>query len=53
MKEKKTVVITYRTTDQVKEKLQQIADEKGWSISQLTERIINEYTKDQGRIIHI
>lgn len=45
MKEKKTEVITYRTTPAIKQSLQQEAEERGWSISQLSERIIEEYVK--------
>lgn len=44
MKEKKTEVITFRTTERVKEKLGIEAEKRGWSISQLVERIIAEYT---------
>ena len=47
MKEKKTEVITYRTTPAIKQRLQQEAEERGWSISQLSERIIEEYIKSQ------
>ena len=47
MKEKKTEVITYRTTPAIKQRLQQEAEERGWSISQLSERIIEEYIKNK------
>lgn len=50
MKEKKTEVITFRTTPRVKEYLQQEADEKEWSISQLSQKIIEEYTKKKQAI---
>lgn len=53
MKEKRTEVITYRTTPTIKEKLAKEAEERGWSISQLTERIIEEYTKNECRIIKL
>lgn len=43
MKEKKTQVITFRTTEAVKEKLGEEAEGKGWTISQLAERIIAQY----------
>lgn len=53
MKEKRTEVITYRTTPSVKEKLIKEAEKRGWSVSQLTERIVEEYTKDEWRIIKL
>lgn len=43
VKEKKTEVITYRTTSTVKKALEQEAEARGWSISQLSERIIEAY----------
>lgn len=42
---KKTEVITFRTTAEVKEILSKEAEIRGWSISQLTEKIVAEYTK--------
>lgn len=53
MKEKKTEVITYRTTPTIKERLAEEAEKRGWSISQLSERIIEEYTKNEWRIIKL
>lgn len=43
MKEKKTEVITFRTTETIKRKLGAEAEAKGWTISQLTEKIIAQY----------
>ena len=43
--EKKTEIITYRTTQTVKNLLEKEAQAKRWSISQLTEVIIQEYIK--------
>lgn len=43
MKEKKTSIITVRTTEWVREELEAIAYEKQWSISQLVEQIILDY----------
>lgn len=40
---KKTESITYRTDKQVREALKQIAEEKKWSISQLSEEIIRQW----------
>ena len=40
---KKTEYITYRTDKQIKAVLAQIAAEKKWSISQLSEEIIKEW----------
>ena len=47
MKEKKTVVITLRTTERVKKKLEEEAIEKSWSISQLAEKIISKYIDEK------
>ena len=44
---KKTDYITYRTDKQIKAILSQIAAEKKWSISQLTEEIIKEWLADK------
>lgn len=46
MKEKKTEVITFRTSPAVKEKLNKEAEEKGWTISQLVERVIAKYAEE-------
>lgn len=43
MKEKKTTIITVRTTEWVREELEEMAKEKQWSISQLVEQIILDY----------
>ena len=40
---KKTEFITFRTSVDVKQILQKLADEKKWSISQLSEEIIKEW----------
>lgn len=40
---KKTEYITYRTDEQIKGILKQIAEEKKWSISQLSEEIIRQW----------
>ena len=40
---KKTEYITYRTDAQIKNILMQIATEKKWSISQLSEEIIRQW----------
>lgn len=53
MKEKRTEVITYRTTPTIKAQLEKEAEEHGWSVSRLTERIIEEYTKNECRIIKL
>ena len=44
---KKTEYITYRTDKQIKEILNQIAAEKKWSISQLSEEIIREWLEEK------
>ena len=43
MKEKKTTIITVRTSERIREELEVIAAEKQWSISQLAEQIIADY----------
>lgn len=43
MKEKKTIVITFRTDTKTKEKLDKVAEEKEWSISQVVEKICKEH----------
>lgn len=41
--EKRTEFISYRTDKETKDILMQIAAEKKWSISQLTEEIVKEW----------
>lgn len=43
--EKRTEIITLRTTTSIKKTLEHIASEKKWSISQLCEEILQEYIK--------
>jgi predicted transcriptional regulator len=40
---KRTEYISFRTDQETKKKLAQIAEEKKWSISQLSEEIIKEW----------
>ena len=42
---KKTEFISFRTTPATKEKLEEIAAEKKWSISLLVEEIVQEWIK--------
>lgn len=44
---KKTESVTYRTDAMVKAALTQIAAEKKWSISQLSEEIIKEWLQEK------
>jgi len=44
---KRTEYITYRTDAKIKEILTQIAAEKKWSISQLSEEIIKEWLQEK------
>ena len=44
---KKTEFITFRADQITKEKLAQIAAEKKWSISQLSEEIIKEWLEEK------
>ena len=45
---KKTEFITLRTDQKTKAILEKIAEEKKWSISQLTEEIIQQWIRDNG-----
>lgn len=47
MKEKKTEVITLRTTETVKKKLTEEAEIRGWTVSQLAEKILAVYTDQE------
>ena len=47
MKEKKTAVITLRTTETTRKKLEIEAEERGWTISQLAEKILTSYTEQK------
>lgn len=47
MKTKKNIVITFRTDEETKKSLDQMAAEKEWSISQVVEKICKEYFKQQ------
>ena len=44
---KKTEYITYRTSAKIREILKNIAQEKKWSISQLSEEIIKEWLQEK------
>ena len=44
---KKSEPVTYRTDKKTKEVLAQIAAEKKWSISQLSEEIIKEWLQEK------
>ena len=44
---KKSEPVTYRTDKKTKEVLSQIAAEKKWSISQLSEEIIKEWLQEK------
>ena len=48
MKPLKNVVITFRTDENLKAKIDQMAEEKEWSISQVIEKICKEYFKSKG-----
>ena len=45
---KKTEFITLRTDQQTKAILAKVAEEKKWSISQLSEEIIQQWIRDSG-----
>lgn len=42
---KKTEIITFRTNEETKEKLAEMASEKEWSIAQVVDKICREYFK--------
>ena len=44
---KKTEYITYRTDAKIRKVLKKIADEKKWSLSQLSEEIIREWLQEK------
>lgn len=46
---KKTEVITFRTNENIKAELDQIAKEKEWSVSQVVEKICREYFEKKER----
>lgn len=47
MKDKKTEFITLRTTEYTKKKLEEEAQKRGWSLSQLAEKILSAYAEDK------
>ena len=47
MQMKKTEFITFRTNVKIKAALEEIAAEKKWSISQLSEEIIKEWLRGE------
>lgn len=44
---KKTEYITYRTTANIRDVLKKLADEKKWSLSQLTEEIVKSWLQEK------
>lgn len=44
---KKTEIITFRTSAEIKEKLVEMANEKEWSVAQVVDKICKEYFKDK------
>lgn len=53
MNEKKTAVITIRTSPTTREKLEKEALQRGWTISTLAERILTAYTEEPKKEIPI
>ena len=49
MKPKKDIVITFRTDAETKAKLDKMAEEKEWSVSQVVEKICKEYFKTESK----
>ena len=45
---KKTEFITFRTNADIKKLLEQLAGEKKWTISQLSEEIITQWLTEKG-----
>lgn len=50
MKPKKDIVITFRTDAETKEKLDKMAEEKEWSVSQVVEKICKEYFNKEHKL---
>ena len=48
MKPLKTNVITFRTDDNTKALIDQMAKEKEWSIAQVVEKIVKVYFEEKG-----
>lgn len=53
MNEKKTEVITIRTSPTTRKKLEKEALQRGWTISTLAERILTAYTEEPKKEIPI
>ena len=47
MKPLKTNVITFRVDDETKKKIDQMAEEKEWSVSQVVEKICKNYFSEK------
>lgn len=47
MKPLKTNVITFRVDDEIKKKIDQMAEEKEWSVSQVVEKICKNYFSEK------
>ena len=45
MKQKKTVVVTFRVDETIKEKIDRMAEKREWSTSQVVESICKQYFK--------
>lgn len=50
---KKSETIAVRMTPELKEKLQELADSKHWTLSQTVNLILEAYIKDEGRVIKL
>ena len=48
---KKTEFVTLRTTPEIKKILETLAEEKKWSVSQLSEEIILQWLQEKGYIV--
>ena len=48
---KKTEFVTLRTTPEIKKMLETLAEEKKWSVSQLSEEIILQWLQEKGYIV--
>lgn len=47
MKSKKNIVITFRVDEMIKTKIDEMAEEKEWSVAQVVEKICKEYFNTQ------
>ena len=50
MEPKKTVVVTFRITEETKKQIDKFAKDKEWSVSKVVEKICTEFFKEKGEV---